>query len=108
MAEEQQAQKNTAITNDVAALIREKINNIWSYPPSSRPDMEVIVRIQMVPTGEVINASIITGSGNEALDRSVLAAINRAQPLPVPKDTRIFEQQFRNFVMAFRPEDAVW
>ncbi|MBQ0729970.1 MAG: cell envelope integrity protein TolA [Oleispira antarctica] len=108
MAEEQQVQKNTAITNDVVAQIRSKVNKIWSYPPSSRPDMEVTVRIQLVPTGEVINVSIITGSGNEALDRSVLAAVNRAQPLPVPKDIRLFEQQFRNFVMAFRPEDAVW
>jgi colicin import membrane protein len=108
MAEEQKMRKNTAITNDVAAQIRAKISQVWRYPPSARPDMEVVVRIQLVPTGEVINVSIITGSGNEALDRSVLAAVSRAQPLPVPKETRLFEQQFRNFVMAFRPEDAVW
>ena len=108
MAEEQETRKNTAITNDVAAQIRAKISQVWRYPPSARPDMEVVVRIQLVPTGEVINVSIITGSGNEALDRSVLAAVSRAQPLPVPKETRLFEQQFRNFVMAFRPEDAVW
>jgi colicin import membrane protein len=108
MAEEQQMNKNAEITNDVAAQIRAKISKVWRYPPSARPDMEVVVRIQLVPTGEVINVSIISGSGNEALDRSVLAAVNRAQPLPVPKETRLFEQQFRNFVMAFRPEDAVW
>lgn len=108
MASEQLAQKNAAITNDIAAQIRDKISQAWRYPPSARPNMEVIVKIQLVPTGEVIQVSIITGSGNEALDRSVLAAVNRAQPLPVPKDSRVFEQQFRNFVMAFRPEDAVW
>jgi colicin import membrane protein len=108
MAEEQQMNKNAEITNDVAAQIRAKISKVWRYPPSARPDMEVVVRIQLVPTGEVINVSIISGSGNEALDRSVLAAVNRAQPLPVPKETRLFEQQFRSFVMAFRPEDAVW
>jgi colicin import membrane protein len=108
MESEQLAQKNAAITNDIAAQIRDKISQSWRYPPSARPDMEVVVRIQLVPTGEVIQVSIITGSGNEALDRSVLAAVNRAQPLPVPKDNRLFEQQFRNFVMAFRPEDAVW
>ena len=108
MAEEQQMNKNAEITNDVAAQIRAKISKVWRYPPSARPDMEVVVRIQLVPTGEVINVSIISGSGNEALDRSVLAAVSRAQPLPVPKETRLFEQQFRSFVMAFRPEDAVW
>jgi colicin import membrane protein len=108
MAEEQQARKNVAITNEIAAQIEAKISQVWSYPPSARPDMEVVVRIQLIPTGEVINVSIITSSGNEALDRSVLAAVSRAQPLPVPKDIRLFEQQFRNFIMPFRPEDAVW
>lgn len=108
MAEEQQAKENVAITDGIVVQIRAKISKSWRYPPSARPDMEVVVRIQLVPTGEVIDVSIITGSGNEALDRSVLAAVNRAQPLPVPKDTRLFEQQFRSFVMAFRPEDAVW
>lgn len=108
LADEQLAQKNAGITNDIAAQIRAKISQAWRYPPSARPDMEVVIRIQLVPTGEVVQTSIITGSGNEALDRSVLAAVKRAQPLPVPKDNRLFEQQFRNFVMAFRPEDAVW
>jgi len=108
MAEEQQAKENAAITNDFVDQIREKISQAWNFPPSSRPDMEVLVRIQLVPTGEVINVSIISGSGNEALDRSVLAAVNRAQPLPVPTDIRIFEQKFRSFIMPFRPEDAVW
>jgi colicin import membrane protein len=108
MAEEQQARKNVAITNEIAAQIEAKISQVWSYPPSARPNMEVVVRIQLIPTGEVINVSIITSSGNEALDRSVLAAVSRAQPLPVPKDIRLFEQQFRNFIMPFRPEDAVW
>jgi colicin import membrane protein len=108
MAEEQQARKNVAITDEIAAQIEAKISQVWSYPPSARPDMEVVVRIQLIPTGEVINVSIITSSGNEALDRSVLAAVSRAQPLPVPKDIRLFEQQFRNFIMPFRPEDAVW
>jgi colicin import membrane protein len=108
MADEQRTRKNVVITNDVVAQIRARISQVWRYPPSARPDMEVVVRIQLVPTGEVINVSIINSSGNEALDRSVLAAVNRAQPLPVPKEIRLFEQQFRNFVMAFRPEDAVW
>lgn len=108
MADEQLAQENAAVTNDIAAQIRAKISQVWRYPPSARPDMEVVVRIQLVPTGEVVDVSIITGSGNEALDRSVLSAVNRAQPLPVPKNSRLFEQQFRSFVMAFRPEDAVW
>ena len=70
--------------------------------------MMVKVSIQLVPTGEVINVSITKSSGNEAVDRSVIAAVKRAQPLPVPKDNRLFEQRFRNFSMEFSPKDAVW
>jgi colicin import membrane protein len=108
LAEEQRARQNAAITNTTVAQIQAKIYEVWSYPPSARPDMEVIVRINLVPTGEVIQVVLEKSSGNQALDRSVLAAVKRAQPLPVPKDSRLFEQQFRNFVMSFRPEDAVW
>ena len=108
LADEQQASKNAAITNDVVSQIQAKIYEAWRYPPSARPEMEVIVRISLVPTGEVIQVALEKSSGNQALDRSVLAAVKRAQPLPVPKDSRLFEQQFRNFVMSFRPEDAVW
>lgn len=108
LAEEQRAQKNAAITNTIVAQIQAKIYEAWRYPPSARPDMEVIVSISLVPTGEVIQVALEKSSGNQALDRSVLAAVRRAQPLPVPKDSRLFEQQFRSFVMSFRPEDAVW
>ena len=105
---EAQAAKNDQLLADYASRIRAKVSQAWRYPPSARPDMEVKVRIQLVPSGEVINVVVESSSGNEALDRSVLAAVNRAQPLPVPKDIKVFEQQFRNFIMAFRPEDAVW
>lgn len=108
LADEQQIQKNALITNDIVAQIQAKIYETWRYPPSARPDMRVLVKIQLVPTGEVIHVSITKGSGNEAVDRSVLAAVKRAQPLPVPKDGRIFEQKFRNFSMEFSPKDAVW
>jgi len=28
--------------------------------------------------------------------------------LPVPKDVRVFEANFRSFLMKFRPENATW
>ena len=108
LEDEQQTQRDAAISNDIVSQIQAKIYEAWRYPPSARPEMEVIVKISLVPTGEVIQVTLEKSSGNQALDRSVLAAVKRAQPLPVPKDSRLFEQQFRNFAMSFRPEDAVW
>jgi colicin import membrane protein len=108
LEEEERARKNALITDDIVAQIQAKIYETWRYPPSARPQMLVKVSIQMVPTGEVINVTITKSSGNEAVDRSVIAAVKRAQPLPVPKDNRLFEQRFRNFSMEFSPKDAVW
>lgn len=108
LAEEQRSTEEAAITDDIVAQIQAKIYQTWRYPPSARPQMTVLVSIQLVPTGEVINVSITKGSGNEAVDRSVLGAVKRAAPLPVPKDSRLFEQKFRNFSMEFSPKDAVW
>ena len=104
----EQAETNARILNDYAGQIRAKVSSIWRYPPSARPNMETTVQIQLVPSGEVISVDIVTSSGNTALDRSVLAAVKKAQPLPVPENIQLFEQEFRKFTMAFRPEDATW
>lgn len=108
LADEQQAQKNAAMKDKYSLLIKEKIESNWRFPPSARPDMRVEVRFQMVPTGEVVSVTIVKSSGNEAVDRSVIAAVKRAQPLPVPKDARLFEQEFRSVVIGFSPKGAVW
>ena len=108
LAEEQRAQKNEMIKASFSAQIKAKIESAWRYPPSARPDMRVEVKFQLVPTGEVVSVTIVKSSGNEALDRSVLAAVKRAQPLPVTKDIRLFEQEFRTVIMGFSPKDAVW
>jgi len=108
MADEQMAKENESLINDIAAQIEAKISEAWRYPPSARPDMRTVVRINLVPTGEVVSVSIVKSSGNEAVDRSVIAAVKRAQPLPVTKNARLFEQEFRYVTMGFSPKDAVW
>lgn len=108
LADELNYQKNEDIKAKYSRLIREKISEAWRFPPSARPDMRVEVRFQMVPTGEVVSVTIVKSSGNEALDRSVIAAVKRAQPLPVTKDARLFEQEFRSVIMGFSPKGAVW
>lgn len=105
---QQQAAENEKILSDYASRIKAKVSSVWRYPPSARPEMETQVSIQLLPSGEVVNVDIAKSSGNQALDRSVLAAVKKAQPLPVPENIRLFEQQFRRFTMTFRPEDATW
>lgn len=103
-----QAERAAVLEADFIEQIRAKVSSLWRYPPSVRPDQEVSVRIQLVPTGEVIQVQVVRSSGHAALDRSVEQAVMRASPLPVPDDIRLFEQKFRNLTINFRPENATW
>lgn len=103
-----QAELAAAREADAIEKIRAKVSAAWSYPPGVRHDQQVNLRIGLVPTGQVVNVTIVKSSGNAALDRSVEQAIYKASPLPVPDDPRLFERSFRNFLFTFRPENATW
>ncbi len=102
------AEKAAQMTAEYQDLIRAQVASVWNYPPNVSAELEVEVRLVMVPTGEVISATVTRSSGNDALDRSVEQAILKASPLPVPDDIRVFEQNFRRLTMKFRPENASW
>ena len=99
-----------AVTDDERAQayvsqIRREIVQNWSRPPSARNGMEVILRVFLVPTGEVVNVMVEESSGNEAFDRSATLAVNKAERFLVPAESRQFERNFREFTVLFRPED---
>lgn len=111
--EQQEAQRQAdervaAMVTEFTDQIRAHVSSYWSYPSVVKPSDEVTVNISLVPTGEVVNVQLVKGSGNALLDSSVLQAIRKSSPLPVPKDIRVFEKDFRNFKMTFRPENALW
>jgi colicin import membrane protein len=60
----------------------------------------------MVPTGEVTEVQIVESSGNGALDRSAEQAVWKVTKFPVPKDSVLFEKQFRKFLIKLKPENA--
>lgn len=47
--------------------------------------------IRITPTGEVVEAKVSETSGVEAFDRQALAAVFKAQPLPVPEDPAVLK-----------------
>ncbi|MGB1685166.1 MAG: energy transducer TonB [Pseudomonadales bacterium] len=99
-----------AVTDDekamayVAQIQREIIQN-WSRPPSARNGMETLLRVHLVPTGEIIDVKVIEGSGNDAFDRSAILAVRKSERFVVPADTLRFERDFREFTVLFRPDD---
>ncbi len=79
----------------------------WSRPPSARNDMETQLRVELIPTGEVVSVTVISSSGNSAFDRSAEAAVRKARRFEVPSEIRLFERHFRSFVLLFKPQDLL-
>ena len=87
------------------ANIQDRIVRKWSRPPSARNGMRCLLRVALLPTGEVLQVSVEETSGNEAFDNSAVRAVFRASNLPVPEDNFLFEKSFREFTLLFRPDD---
>lgn len=79
----------------------------WSRPPSARNDMEAQLRVELIPTGEVVSVTVISSSGNIAFDRSAESAVRKARRFEVPPETRLFERHFRSFILLFKPQDLL-
>jgi len=99
-----------AVTDDekaqayVAQIQRDIIQN-WSRPPSARNGMQALLRVFLVPTGEIVDVVVEESSGNAAFDRSAMLAVNKTERFLVPSESRQFERNFREFTILFRPMD---
>ena len=51
--------------------------------------------------------TILESSGNSAFDRSAEVAVRKVGRFEVPKETRLFEGNFRRFTLLFKPEDLL-
>jgi colicin import membrane protein len=100
-------EKDNIATLSYADAIGKRVKENWSRPPSARNGMKVDLRIQLVPTGTIVNVAVLKSSGNAAFDRSAIRAINKVGQFPEIKTmpSRIFEQNFRQFTFRFEPKD---
>jgi colicin import membrane protein len=105
----QQLDDDEAIANSYIAVIVQTITRRWSRPPSARNGMEVTVGMQLTPNGQVVDVSVIASSGDNAFDRSAIRAIKQAEQFPEIENmpSRVFEAEFRNLQLVFRPEDLL-
>ena len=99
MAEQQ---KQASITAKHA--IQQKVINRWIKPLTSVKGMSCQVRVKLLPSGDVMDVSIIKSSGDSIFDRSAENAVRKASPLPVPKSRALFSKEFRLFTFNFKPE----
>ncbi|SEA35925.1 cell envelope integrity protein TolA [Microbulbifer marinus] len=104
------AREDAQAVMSVAQAIQQRIESVWSRPPSARNGMITVVQINFVPTGRVVATNIIEGSGNAALDRSVLQAIRKVEVFPevaelAREEPNVFEREVRTTLLNFRVED---
>ena len=97
-AEEIAAEESRLAAVDAGALaiytakIRQKIERNWAAPASAGAELKCSVRVRQAPGGVVVGVTILSCNGDDAVRRSVEAAIYRSSPLPEPSDPNLFDR----------------
>lgn len=99
--EQRRRAEQSGLLDQYETMIRQRIERNWSRPPSAAPGLRCEVNVRQAPGGTVLDVSIGACNGDEAVRRSIEAAVLRASPLPDPPDPSLFE---RNLTIIFRPE----
>ncbi len=105
--ERRRAEKAAEVVGTYTDYMRDQIEANWSRPPSARRGMQVVLEIQLVPTGRVVGVSVVKSSGNDAVDRSAEQAVHRVEQFDrlQEMDAAIFERNFRRVRLEFQPAD---
>ena len=97
-AEEIAAEESRFAAVDAGALaiyvaqIRRQVERNWSAPASAGAELKCSVRVRQLPGGEVVGVNILNCNGDDAVKRSVEAAIYKSSPLPEPSDPNLFDR----------------
>ncbi len=89
--------------SEYTARIQNAIENVFNNPARGQ-GLSCKIRIRIIPGGDVVEALVISGSGNATFDQRAEAAVLKAAPLPVPHDPRIFAE-FKTIDLTFKPRD---
>lgn len=73
------------------AMIQQKIYRHWKVPASAQDDLFCSVRVRQARGGDVLGVSFVRCNGDDAVKRSIEAAILRSSPLPDPPEPNLFD-----------------
>jgi len=100
LAAERKARNETIISKQLA-IIKGHIEQRWIKPAITKVGMICLVRVSLIPSGEVINVQYMRRSGNAAFDQSVYSAVKRSSPLPLPPVEYGLSSEFRQIELNF-------
>lgn len=75
--------------------LQQAIQRKWVQPASSHSGIECVVLARQAPGGTVIDVKIERCNGDAAVQRSIIAAVNNASPLPQPENPVLFQRDLR-------------
>ena len=103
LAEEESLARATSALSEFIPYIQEKVQNSWLRPAGSPRGLRCVIRVKLIPGGEVVDAKVVKSSGDALFDRSVESAVLKASPLPLPADPALFKH-FREIDFNFSPD----
>lgn len=82
-------------------LIENRIEQNWIRPATAQPGLECEVRVMQIPSGDIVDVRVDRCNGDDAVIRSIEAAVLRSSPLPRPPVPSLFE---RTLNVVFAPD----
>ena len=82
------AEQDASELQQVIGLIQQKIERNWLRPPGTE-GLKCELKVRLGSSGSVLLVRVVKSSGNVAFDRSVEAAVRKADPLPMPRSERL-------------------
>jgi TonB family protein len=87
----------------VTARVKRHYDVSETISPDKRLSLRAEVFIRISRTGDVMDAKLVRASGNDLFDAAVIAAVQRASPLPPPPALLVNEFQRQGVTMVFKP-----
>jgi colicin import membrane protein len=87
------------------SLLKNEIIRHTIWPPGVNRELVCVVKVRLIPSGDVVDVKIVKNSGNPAFDKAVEKAVYRAAPLPVPSVESGLFDEFRELNLKFSPRD---
>ena len=99
----EEAEQDQVLSNRIASNITRSIERNFNKVGLA-DGLECVLRVRLIPGGEVIDVSVTRSSGDDIFDRRAVTATQKASPLPVPDDIATFERlNLRDNNFTFKP-----
>ncbi len=102
LEDERRRAEESGLLDQYRRLISSRIEQEWIRPLSAQPGLECEVRVRQIPSGDIVDVRVGRCNGDDAVIRSIEAAVRNASPLPRPPIPSLFE---RTLNVVFSPDD---